>query len=485
MSNKADQNYLLWETAKSAGTIELVRLLSTLKQRGWTPKIPAEKEWFEELINLCAPCSEDSINESSADLLRDSNSVEVIRILSPFVSAGNYSLHIYKDDQLLTHCPASSGLVEFWEIPTCEQRSQLKLYSRRSAFHLSKDKSILVSYTDRNTVAVDSFPEHRRIREWEHLELKQGNSFRIEVLSDDNEIIATDLTGGIYFLSTTQLPQDQKNDFFSAESMVNIKGMRKYERILPHKQVLLAASKNGRYLLVPSFDQTTADLWLFPDCRKIARVDGSGTSEISFLSAVFSPDSHYLIATGVNELQVRQEPFAQLNFSIPLGLGNNLPVFAISPDSKKIAVLPRSNPAQIQLHALSSGDHLGSLRLPEFFSRFAITELKFTPDCEHLMLAGSEHVYLIKLSGEDFSQERAVIRSHANKRVRDLDAANVVELDSLYRSRWISSQMRPWVDMMMYLHNRRKNIIDIDLEETQSGDLDEVGAFDIELEDAK
>ncbi|MBX9572282.1 MAG: hypothetical protein K2X77_25530 [Candidatus Obscuribacterales bacterium] len=483
MSKKTDRNLELWEQAKAANTLELVRILALLKERSWVPKVPAEREWFDELLNLCAPCKLESISENGDQLLWDRDSVEVIRLVSPFVSAGNYSIHLYKNEFLLTHCPASSGLVEVWSIPKCEQKFQLKLYSRRSAFHLSNDSSILVSYTDKNTIAVDSFPDYQRLCEWEHPHMNDGNSFRIEVLTDSNEIIATDLTGGIYFLKAAPrfLPKvdDSLSDFTVASG--DSLGVRKFEKVLPRRQALLAAAKNGRYMLIPSFDLTNAVVWSFPDCKRIARIDGTGTSEITFLSAAFSPDSQFLIATGVNELQVRSEPFTDVLFTIKLGLGNNLPVFAVSPNSKRIAVLPRSNPAQIHVYELSSGNLLNCLKLPAFFARFPVYELRFTPDCEHLLLTGTEHVYLVKVSGESFAEERKVIRSRVDKRIRDLKDEDIKELDSLYGSRWISSQMRPWIDMMMYLHNRR-SVNDIELEDAQ---FDQFEAYDIELEDAK
>lgn len=465
MDKKQNPNRELWEQAKSAGTLELVRILALLKQRGWSPNNPAEKEWFEELMNLSAPCNSDAISQN-AELLKDRNSIEVIRIISPQVSAGNYSIHFY-DDSLLTHCPASSGLVECWAIPTCEPKFNLKLYSRRSAFHLSRNKQLLVSYTDRNTISIDSFPENSRIHEWEHPELKFGNSYRIEILSDEDEIIATDMTGGIYFLS-----------------LAPNAGLRKYDKILPRRQTLLAAAKSGRYLLVPRLDLTSAVVWSFPKGERVAKVDVAGTTEISFLSAAFSPDSNYLIATGVNELQVRSAPFADLDFSIPLGLGNNLPIFAFSPDSKLLAVLPRSNPAQIQIFDLESGQVVQSLRLPAYFGRFPVNEMRITPDCAHILLTGTEDVYLVKIDGSDFSEERRIILLNAEKRIRNLSSEDVKQLDSLYRSRWMSSQMRPWVDMMMYLHKRCLDF-DIELEEAEMASLDDVGAFEIELEDAK
>jgi WD40 repeat protein len=385
MSKNTESNHALWEKAKSAAPLELVSIISLLGFRGWSPKIPAEKEWFEELRNLCAPCKEISIAGHSEDLLKDKSSIEVIQVISPLVSAGNFSIHFHKDEYLLTHCPASSGLVEFWTIPSCERKSQLKLYSRRSAFHLSKDHKVLVSYTDRNTIAVDSFPQMERITEWEHPDVKNGNSYRIETLTDDDEIVATDSTGMIYFLRTvidTEL-ESGSSDFFAAGKS-STPGLRRFEKILPRRQVLLAAAKSGRYLLIPSFDLTKAIVWSFPECQKIATIDGEGTSEITFLSAAFSRDGRFLIATGVNELQVRELPYATISFSVKLGLGNDLPIFTVSSDSNLLAILPRSNPAQIMLYSLRSGEHLDTLRLPDFFARSPVRELKFTPDNEHL-----------------------------------------------------------------------------------------------------
>lgn len=485
MSKKIDSNYELWEKAKSAGTLELVSILSLLKSRSWSPKHPAEKEWFEELQNLCAPCKEFSIAEHSDDLLKDKNSIEVIQILSPFVCSGDFSIHFHNDNYLLTHCPASSGLVEFWTIPACEKKSQLKLYSRRSAFYLSKDGELLVSYTDRNTITVDSFPQMERIIEWEHPDSKNGNSYRIEVLTDDNEIIASDRTGGIYLLragvdaDSLFKSEDTGKGFFVAVKN-RAAGLRKFEKILPRKQVLLAAASNGGYLLIPSFDLSTAIVWSFPDCQKIATIDGEGTSEITFLSAAFSPDCQFLIATGVNELQVRKPPFTSISFSVKLGLGNDLPIFTISRDSALIAILPRSNPAQILLHSLRTGQQLSTLRLPDFFARYPVREMKFTPDNAHLLLTGAEDVYLAKTSGADFNAERLVVRTCANKRVRELSDEDIQKLDSIYRTCWISSKMRPWIDMMMYLHNRRR-VNDIELEDRAP---DDVAAYNIELRDA-
>jgi hypothetical protein len=95
-------------------------------------------------------------------------------------------------------------------------------------------------------------------------------------------------------------------------------------------------------------------------------------------------------------------------------------------------------------------------------------------------LVGVENVYLAKTSGADFNMERQVVRTCARKRVRALSEENILELDSLYRSCWISSQMRPWIDMMMYLYNRRR-VVDIELENKSS---DDVEAYNIELKDA-
>lgn len=481
MSKKKDLNLELWEKAKSAGSLDLVNILSQLSFRSWAPKIPAEKEWYEELQNLCAPCKEITIAEHPDDLLKDKSSIEVIKVISPFVSAGNFSIYFHDEQYLLTHCPASSGLVEFWTIPSCERKSQLNLYSRRSAFHLSRDNKLLVSYTDRNTIAVDTFPQMERVTEWEHPDLKNGKSYRIETLTDDDEIIATDTTGVIYFLRAVidkESDLDSRDFFISGKS--STPGLRRFDKILPRKQVLLAAARDGRFLLVPSFDLSKAIVWSFPDCQNIATIDGEGTSEITFLSAAFSPDGQFLIATGVNELQVRSRPFTSISFSVRLGLGNDLPIFSISPDNALIAILPRSSPAQILLYSLRTGAHVNTLRLPDYFARSPVREMKFTLHNEHLLLTGSEDVYLVKTNGSDFSSERRVIRSCASKRVRELTDKDMQNLDTLYRSSWISSQMRPWIDMMMYLHNRRR-VSDIELEDMSPHDVE---AFNIELHDA-
>ena len=461
MALRIDNDQKLWEQAQRADPFEMARILLILRERHWNPKNPLEKEWFDELTNLCAPCYTEALVQQMDDPLWQKGCAEVISVIQPCVSAGNYSIHVIDSEAILTHSPASSGLVESWSVPTCQAQFQRKLYSRRSAFNLSRDGKILVGYTDANTIAVDKFPECERLLEWKHP--NTSASFRIEALTYSNEIVATDQLGTIFFLCN--------------ESGT----MRRHEGILPRKQSLLTASSNGRYLIIPRYDLRNASIWSFPEREKCASIDGEGTTEITLLRAAFSPDSRFLIATGVNELQVRKEPFTERLFSIKLGRGNDLPAFAISHDSKLLALLPRSNPAQIQIVSLLSGEIINVLKLPAFFSRYPAIEMKFTIDGKFILLSGQERVYLVKTDGTDFASERELVKEKSGRRTHELKQSDIDELNELILTKWVNLGLRPWIDMMLYLY-KRNSLNDIEIAEPIASD-EIASAFDIALED--
>lgn len=434
----------IWRIAQSAAPMEMAALLKELRNRDWVPPNALEKEWFDELSNLCTPLD---LNAFSNDL------GELIPIIAPWHNGGDFSLRVLSNNELLTHCPASSGLLQGWSIPHCRELFQHRLYSRRAVCELSRDGKFLAIKTEMDTIALHSLPDAKLIREWKHP--LEGNSYRIFKFIDSGELLVTDRSNVIHFLSSTD------------------NTVRSYPKLLFRELPLLDCSNDGRFLITPEHGRRLATIWAFPQAEKLLSFRAD---ELAELRAAFSPNGKTVVLTSSIELQVRVYPFTEIVLQIPSGREISPPVVSFSQDNGVLAILRRTNRPELDFISLKTYKLLRKIYLPEFFSRHQITDIVFAPGNKELLLAGKETIYLINVAGSKSELSCDQLRKWANVKIRDFKVEDLQVLEHAFNDTWMSMYLRAWADMLIYLVKRRS----YDMEISESGE--QFSAYDMEIE---
>lgn len=460
-NSKTKASESLWLEAQRSAPFKMALLLKELKERDWQPRDPLEKEWFDELSNLCIPLelgafTETFEHEGSSTLLNAPGQDELIPVITPNHSNGDYSLRVISDNEILTHCPASSGLLQGWQIPQCRETFQRRLYSRRSSCQISADGKLLASKTERDYIAIDRIADGKRQKEWKHPQ--ENNSFRIEKFLDTGELLVSDKSSVIHFLSTSD------------------DSMRSYPRLLFGKY-LIACSNDGAFIVSPDYGKKLATVWKLPELEKHLSFQTNETPQ----QVLFSPNSKILVLTSPTEIQVRSYPFTSPDICVIERVREtSLPLLAISHDSKILAILRRFKPAELLFVCLETGKAKRKVVLPELFARHLISEIVFAPGNQDLLLAGKDSIYALNVSGRKANLSSKKLQEMSMIPIREFKDEDLEFLENSLQCSWLSLHLRPWVDMLLYLLRRRTT--DFEVSEIENS-YEEFSQYDIEIAD--
>ena len=453
-------NDAIWLEVLTAAPLRMSALMKELKTRHYKPADSHEREWFDELSNLCAPLNMEAFTPVAQSFLRQSfeynfnstdelhEDAELTPVLIPDTSGGDYSIFILPENQLLTHSPATAGLIQVFSTPHCQQEYQLRLYSRRTSCEVSRCGKMLASKTESDEIALSSLPDGKEIRRWRHPQGEDGNSFRIEKFSDSGDLIVSDRTNVIHFLPC--------------------KGskIRSYPGMLVRQMPLLACSNDGKLLVTPDYGKRKNTVWEIDPSQPPRTKPGSIRPEgvetlMSFdldrlpdMKAMFSPDKKYLVLTTPIELQIRIYPYEQIIFSMEPGRDIAQPVLAFSHDSKTLAILRRTHPAELSFMDMDSVKIKRSIKLADVFSRHPLSQIVFSANNKDLLLAGQEKIYTTSSSNKTASIDQNLLKL-VNTRIRDIEIEDLEKLEKTYKSKWMSMHLRPWAEMLFYLVKRR------------------------------
>lgn len=482
---KQDPNTAAWHEAQISAPIKMAGILRDLRARNWAPGDPLEKEWYDELSNLCAPLNLQAFTDSSQSKLRQSLELdnteefhedpELMPVIRPDTSAGDYSMRILSNDSILTHSPATAGLVQVWSIPTCTESYQLKLYSRRAACEISPDGKFMATKTEADLISLDMLPEGKTKKTWRHPGGDDGNSFRIEKFIGNTELVVSDRTNTIHFLSITS---DK---------------IRSYPRILVMNKPLLACSGDGRLIVTPDYGKRLNTVWRIDPSVEPRTKAGSMALQgveklISFESdklpemrASFSPNADFLVLSTPIEVQIRRYPYDEIYFQMDLGRDIDQPIVTFSHDNNTLAVLRRSHPAELNFICMKKAAKVRSIQLADLFSRHLISEIAFSPDDTELLLAGKEKIYVVNTSTKTNCIDKNLLNL-VNTRIRDIELGDLENLEKTYKSNWMSLYLRPWAEMLFYLVKRRSYDIVIS-EVSENNDEFDTSSVDIAIAD--
>ncbi len=466
----------MWIEAQSSAPLQMAQLLSDLRERNWAPSEKLEREWFDELNNLYAPLNLNAFKKSGIDLLSKlmheeqehslHEDVNLLPILTPEHSGAEFSMHTLDDGRIATHAPASAGLIQVWTLPQCVETLKHKLYSRRSACAVSGDGLFVASKTETGKLAIDRLEDARTLKTWTHPNEFNGGTYMIEKYLNNNELLLSDSNNSVHFLS------------------INMRVPRTYANLLVRNKSLIDCSNDGSMLITPEYGKRPYTIWKFTNTfsktdegirpnSDMEKLLSLGSESLPNMRAKFSPNGKFLAISTPIEIQVRKFPFEEVVFQSELGRDIEQPLLAFDSDSQTLAVLRRSNPAELIFINLNQLQISKRLKLASIFSRSPLTQIEFMSDSKTLLLAGKERIYACKQN--DTHDATALLNRLVNLRIKDIQLEDLQSLESLQNSGWLSMYLRPWVETLLYLLKRRTYDIAIsEPDKTQS-------RYDIEI----
>lgn len=473
---KTESSQTLWGEAQVSAPLQMARLLSELRERNWSPSEKLEKEWFDELNNLFAPLNHDAFKKGGSDILsmimqgenetvlhEDSN---LIPIVEPAHNGSEYSMHALSKGGVLTHSPASAGLIQVWSLPHCVETRKHKLYSRRSACAISRDSSLVASKTEMGRLSIDRIADGKTLKTWSHPQEEDGSTYILEKFLDNNEVIATDNRNTLHFLS------------------LNKSLTRTYANFLVRNKALIDCSNDGSMLITPEYGKRPYTIWKFKTA--LSEIEGGirplsdmeklltlGAESLPNMKARFSNDGKCLAITTPIEIQIRKFPFEEIVFQTILGRDIDQPLLAFDSESKLLAILRRSNPVELLFIDLQKGQIINRIKLAGIFSRYPISQIEFISDSQTLLLAGKERIYITNQTSKHDAV--SLMRRLVNIRIKDIELEDLQTLENAYESDLMSMYLRPWAETLLYLLKRRS--YDIAISEPDS----DGSRYDIEI----
>ncbi len=469
---KNRSNSELWLAAQKASPYKMAGYLKELHSRQWAPEGILEKEWFDELLNLCLPLDLEVFanvldeNVYTGDLEGILKNTGMLPVIKPLHSGGSYSMRISSTGRCLTHSPASAGLIQGWALPFCRESFQMRLYSRRSSFESSRDCKLAAAKNENDLLVVYDLAESKKLKSFKHPASDLGNSYSILKFIGREELLVADRSDQIHFLPL----QDREEKVYRSD-----RSYRSYKGLLFRQRLPLAASDDGELILTPDYGKKPSTIWKLPEKEVFMNFD---KNTLPAMKALFSPDGNYLVTSdAIGQLQLRAYPFSDLLFSMELGREIEQPLLAISHDSALLACLKRSHPVDLHIISLVQGKHLKKLSLPEQFSRHLIIDIAFAASNNELLLAGKESVYVLDLLKKSSRLSNTLLFKLANTPVREFLDRDLKMLEASIQKSWHSIHLKPWVEMLIYLVRRRS--YDIEISECQ--EQEQYSRFDIEI----